>query len=532
DYFVGVDVGTGSVRAALVAADGTIISVATQDILVYSTAADFYEQSSEEIWQAVCECVQAVTDKVETSRITGIAFDATCSLVVLDGNYHPVSVSPSGNFETNIIMWMDHRAKEQAEAINVINDKVLSYVGGSISVEMQVPKLLWLKENMKSCWDSAAHFFDLPDFLTWRATRSHTRSLCSVVCKMTYMAGGDAQNGWSEDFFRKIGLEDLADNFEKIGTEACAPGEACGLGLTSDAAKELGLNPGTAVATSIIDAHAGTLGMLSLNLSSKMALICGTSSCHMTVSREPLFMKGIWGPYYSVIVPGMWCNEGGQSASGKLLDHIVENHPAYPAVRKEADQLGVHPHQVINSFLKTKPNSAMLTGDVHIWPDFHGNRSPLADPNLRGMISGATLATDREDLAVNYLATIQALAYSTRHILDTMKEAGQRIETIVACGGLSKNDIYIQTHADVLGIKIILPEVTESVLLGSAMLAATASGLYSSVQDAMFHMGSSGELVQPNLMLQNYHNRKYEVFLKMLQHQEEYKQIMQDDKLM
>lgn len=81
-----------------------------------------------------------------------------------------------GNNEQNVILWLDHRALKEANEINNLNHPVLQYVGGKISPEMETPKLLWLKRNLKEqCWDKAGLFFDLPDFLTWRATDTDSR---------------------------------------------------------------------------------------------------------------------------------------------------------------------------------------------------------------------------------------------------------------------------------------------------------------------------------------------------------------------
>ena len=119
-------------------------------------------------------------------------------------------------------MWMDHRAKEETAALNRINHPVKSFVGGAISVEMQTPKLLWLKRHKQRAWRETAHFFDLPDYLTWRATGSTARSLCSLVCKWTYevdVATG-SYKGWSRNFFRRAGMAELEDkSFSRLGNE-------------------------------------------------------------------------------------------------------------------------------------------------------------------------------------------------------------------------------------------------------------------------------------------------------------------------
>ena len=151
------------------------------------------------------------------------------------------SIDPSDdNSPWDVIMWMDHRAKLEAMKINELGHPVLQSVGGSISLEMQTPKLMWLKKNKPDIWKEAIHFFDLSDFLTWRATGLKARSLCSAVCKWTYNGEGNNE-GWSQSYFRSIGLEDLIDNtFDKIGKEFIPPGNFIGY-LLPETIKEMGL---------------------------------------------------------------------------------------------------------------------------------------------------------------------------------------------------------------------------------------------------------------------------------------------------
>lgn len=117
-----------------------------------------------------------LTDKDSLKKIRGIGFDATCSLVALDSTGHAVTVSPSREAHRNIIMWLDHRALDQAQRINNTKHKVLSYVGGGVSPEMEIPKILWLKEKLPGdCWGKCALFLELPEFLTYKATGDQTR---------------------------------------------------------------------------------------------------------------------------------------------------------------------------------------------------------------------------------------------------------------------------------------------------------------------------------------------------------------------
>ncbi|AKH87738.1 FGGY-family carbohydrate kinase [Edwardsiella tarda] len=541
-YFIGVDVGTGSARAGVFDLSGRMVGQATREIDLYRPQADFVEQSSDNIWQAVCNAVRDAVSQADINpiQIKGMGFDATCSLVVLDKEGKPLTVSPSGRSEQNIIVWMDHRAIAQAERINTTHHRVLDFVGGIISPEMQTPKLLWLKQHMPTTWANAGYFFDLPDFLTWRATQDDTRSLCSTVCKWTYL--GHEQR-WDDSYFREIGLEDLlAHDAAKIGREVKTMGEPLGYGLTERAAREMGLIPGTAVSVSIIDAHAGTLGTLGASgvsgeladFDRRIALIGGTSTGHMAMSPTARFIGGVWGPYYSAILPGYWLNEGGQSATGALIDHIIQSHPCYPALLTQAKANGQTIYELLNGLLRKMAgepeNIALLTRDIHVLPYFHGNRSPRANPTLSGVLSGLKLSRTPEDLALQYLATIQAIALGTRHIIETMNQSGYRIDTIMASGGGTKNPLFVQEHANATGCAMLLPVEGEAMLLGGAMMGTVAAGVFDTLPEAMGAMSRIGKTVTPQATsIKQYYDRKYRVFHEMYQDHMKYRQLMQGE---
>jgi ribulose kinase len=153
-HFVGIDVGTGSARAGIFTAKGRMLAQASHPIHMWKPQADFVEQSSDDIWKACCLSMRAALKlaAIKPEQIGGIGFDATCSLVVLDADDRPVTVSPTGRDAQNVIVWMDHRAISQAELINKTKHPVLRYVGGVISPEMETPKLLWLKKSLPKTW--------------------------------------------------------------------------------------------------------------------------------------------------------------------------------------------------------------------------------------------------------------------------------------------------------------------------------------------------------------------------------------------
>ena len=547
-FFIGVDVGTGSARAGVFDAKGRMLGSASSPIQMWKPQADFVEQSSDDIWEKCCNVVRRAVQQANVSSdvVAGLGFDATCSLVVLDANGEPVSVSPTGERMQNVIVWMDHRAVEQTDRINAGKYDVLQYVGGTISPEMETPKLLWIKENLPKTWNQAAHFFDLPDFLTYRATGDTGRSLCSLVCKWTYLghkAEGGGTKGWSDDYWAGIGLGDIVkEGYRRVGTHVRALGEPVGQGLSEKAASELGLRPGIPVSASIIDAHAGGLGVLGMDLGSevnpetletRLAIVAGTSSCHMAVSREAKYIPGCWGPYYSAMVPNLWLTEGGQSAVGALVDHVIYTHGAYPAAKQQADAQGVSIFEFLNRRLDHLQQTlrpgfpAQLTGDLHVYPDFHGNRSPRANPLLRGMICGLRLSAGIDDLTLLYLATIQAIAYQVRHVVEEMNRQGYRIQTLIACGGGLKNQVFLREHADITGCTLVLPREPEAVLLGAALLGAVAARAYPDIITAMKVMAGAGQQLTPATgEIRAYHDRKYRVYHQMYHDQLRYAELM------
>lgn len=554
-YYIGVDVGTGSVRAGLFSRQGKLLVHDAHEIKTWMNdeiQEGSYEQSSDDIWAAVCFVIKSITKGFDPLLVRGIGFDATCSLVVVDKEGHSVTVSPTLDPKRNIILWKDHRAIKEANDINRLGHAVLRFVGGCVSPEMEPPKLLWLRRYLlKESWTKAGHFFDLADYLVYRSTGIPARSLCTLVCKWTYIGhtpepGCDYNKGWNDSFWTEIGLTDLVDDkYERIGTLIQFPGQPVGNGLNTATASQFGLSPGTPVATSLIDAHAGGMGMLGaqlpsslcdINITSRLGIISGTSACHMATSTQPLFVPGVWGPYYSAMIPGYYLNEAGQSAAGSLLDHLLTmDTNSFEQLEKSTDKCKHSIYDELNGILsllaneRSLPHSGLLTAELHLIPDFHGNRSPLADPTLRGMISGLTLSRSVNELSIIYLGAVQSLAYGTKHIIEVMTNAGHKFEAIFVCGGLGQNRLYLQTHADVTGLPVIVIEETEAVLLGSAILAATASGVQ--IEKAMKIMShvSINSVIKPctDTKLQKFHVRKYQVFKSMLEDRLKYRQLME-----
>lgn len=518
EYLIGVDVGTGSARAGVFDPDGRMLGLGKAGITIWHEPGGIVEQSSDQIWQAVCQAVRQAmeTSGVAASEIAGIGFDATCSLVVLGAGGRPLAVGPSGQAARDVIVWMDHRAIAETGRINATGHPVLRHVGGVISPEMQTPKLLWLARNLPETFAGAWQFMDLADFLTWRASGSLARSTCTVTCKWTYLAH---ENRWDDSYFRQIGLGQLADEgFSRIGTQMVAPGTALGRGLGRAAADDLGLLPGIAVGAGLIDAHAGGLGTVGAcgQPRENLGYVFGTSSCTMTTTDSPVFVPGVWGPYYSAMVPGVWLNEGGQSAAGAAIDRLVAMHPAHAGAAATAGATGLSlPAWLADQVLQRAagPSDAIrLAQGLHVVPEFLGNRAPFADPRARAVISGLGMEVDQASLIALYVAGIAAIGYGLRQIIAVQAEHGAPVRRIVISGGAGAHPLIRQLLADATGTELVATEAAEPVLLGAAILGGLASGMFPDAVSAMRRMTRVAQIYVPSASLSALHDRRFDAF--------------------
>jgi D-ribulokinase len=507
--FIGVDVGTSSARAGVFDEQGALLATARHPITVWHEAGHIVEQSSSEIWDACAASVRAAMAEaaLPPDAVGGLGFDATCSLVVLDAAAEPLTVSPSGEARRNVIVWMDHRAIAEARFVNDVNDDALRYVGGSISPEMEIPKLLWLKRHLPSTYHGAGHFLDLADYLSFRATGSTSRSICTLACKWNFLSH---EHRWSPGYFERIGLGDLASSSRaKIGDEIVAPSTPLGSGLTASAARDFGLREGTPVGASLIDAHAGGVGTIGgrqasgepVDVCRRLAYIMGTSACIMATTSEPRFVPGVWGPYYSGMVPGFWLNEGGQSAAGAAIDHLIKSHPAYHEAVATARAGGLEVLEFLERrILSRAPNlgeAALLARDIHVLPEFLGNRSPFADPDSRAVVAGMDLDVDIGSMERLFVAGLCGLAYGLADVVDTFRAHGVDSDLMVISGGAGRSSLVRQIMADTTGLAVAVPETREPVLLGAAMLGAVAGGAYGSISEAMASMSAIGCTSEP-----------------------------------
>ena len=332
-------------------------------------------------------------------------------------------------------------------------------------------------------------------------------------------------------------------------------GEKCGT-LSEKAANELGLQAGIAVGSGVIDAYAGWVGTVGAKVHlpasaisseyasndrqqafTRLAAVAGTSTCHIAMSPKPVFVKGVWGPYRDVLMPDYWLAEGGQSATGELLKHVLETHPAFQQVLSIAESYNANIYDYLNEHLKdmqTKqkaPTISYLGRHFFFYGDLFGNRSPIADPRMTGSVVGLSSDKTMDGLALYYYATMEFIALQTHQIIEAMNKSGHQIKSIFMSGSQCQNTILMSLMASACDMPVLIPQyVHAAVVHGAAMLGAKAAsadknGKTEALWDIMDRMSKPGRAVLPT---KDQHEKellavKYKVFLEQCQSQQVYR---------
>jgi ribulose kinase len=274
----------------------------------------------------------------------------------------------------------------------------------------------------------------------------------------------------------------LPELISKIPQQILPAGEKVG-GLTSEAAAALGLPESTPVIQGGGDAFVALLGMGVTQLG-EIGLIAGSSNVIAGFIEREVHGPGVFGAFPDALIPGLWLIEGGQVSTGSIL-----------AWFKRCFALDIQPDMVYATLDNEAAKIAPGSDGLMVLDYFQGNRTPYTDSLARGAVWGLSLHTTRAHL---FRGMMEGIAYGTGHVLEALADLGCYPHRMVACGGATQSDVFMQIIADVCGIPISLTEVAEASLLGGAVLAAVGSGLYPDIPSASKEMVRMTKTFEPN----------------------------------
>lgn len=505
-YALGIDFGTLSARALLVDA-GTGKEIASAEkayahgVLdtmlpdgITKLPADWALQHPQDYLEALKTVVPEVlaASGAAAEDVIGVGVDFTaCTLIPVDAGMEPLCFKQEFEHEPHAYakLWKHHAAQKQADSITRLFEErgyteLLQRFGGRVSSEYLLPKVLQVLEEAPEIYEKTYKFIEAADWIVYKLTDAEKRNSCC--------AGYKGMWSRAEGYPPKALLKELNERLaglveEKLSPEVFPLGSKAGE-ITAEASRLTGLAEGTAVAVSVIDAHAA-VPSAGIVAPGKMLMIMGTSTCHMALGREEKIVPGMCGVVFDGMIPGYYGFEAGQACAGDHFDWFVKN--CVPGgYEREAREKGVDVHGLL-----TMKAAAQKPGEHGLlaldW--WNGNRSVLMDAGLSGLMLGLTLTTRPEDI---YRALIEATAYGTRIIIETFEESGIPVQELVACGGMAvKNSFLMQVYADVTNKEIQVLDSPQATALGAAMFGSVAAGRerggYDDIFESAKHMAKS-----------------------------------------
>jgi L-ribulokinase len=494
-FTIGLDFGTDAVRALLFDVErgeeiGSAVSSYEHGVIVERLpsgrplAPKSALQSPSDWLASLEQAVRAVLEEtgVVAGAVRGIGVGFTsCTILPTDPNGTPLCELERWREEPNAWpkLWKHHAAQEQADQLTARAreraEPWLERYGGRVSSEWLLPKVMEVLDEAPDAYAASAYVLEGGDWVVWQLTGEPVRNACAAGFKALWHKGAGYP---SSDFLAAL-RPPLGEFFAAgagVGAVA-APGARAG-SLRKEWAERLGLSPSVAVAVAIIDAHAGLIGAGIFN-PGRLYMATGTSTCHLLLADAELKIQGISGVVEDGILAGAFAYEAGQASAGDMLDwysRLVQRSHAELTADAATLRIG---------------ESGLLALD---W--WNGCRTPLVDADLSGVVLGATLASEPGSI---YRALLEATALGTRLVIDTFGEGGINVESVVAGGGLVKNEVLMQIYADASALPIAVLGSEQPSARGAAILGAAAAGLFCSVAEATAATASAPvRIVEPN----------------------------------
>lgn len=459
NYIIGLDYGTGSARGVLIdASTGTQVASHTHayrhDVMTHSLPDGTLLPRAWALQNApdYLEAADAILNELGRGRqieSIGVGFSASSPMPASsDGS--ALSERYPTEPHAYVKLWKHHAAQPHADAINRQGGSFLENFGGRLSGEWLLPKASQIAEEAPHIWSAADRFIESGDWLVWQLTGLEVRSLGFAAYKAQY----SETQGYPQGIVP--GLSEKLSEPHRIGSAAGSLCEAWRL--------RTGVQGKAIVAVAVIDSHVVLPAVGAVSTGCLVGAL-GTSAVYLFLNEafRPL-PAGIEGVAKDGSVRDLWCYEAGQAGFGDTLAWFVN---AFPRGADTAESFRNY-----NRDAERLPPGANRLIALDWW---NGNRVPLADSNLSGLLVGLTTDTTAIDI---YRALIESLCFGARTIVDLFENGGFSIDRILLTSGLAQNNpLLVQTMADVLGRGVEVPTIDHATAVGAAIHGAVAAGI-------------------------------------------------------
>jgi xylulokinase len=489
EYVIGCDIGTQSAKAILLSFEGEMLSEASSSYDIDYPHPLWAEQPVERWLSALKIALRKLIKQtnVDKKMIRGLGVASQVDGVVpIDASCNPLRPA---------IIWMDKRAKEQCDEMDqtIGHERVFRITGLNVDPSHVAPKIRWIAENEPDIYDRSEYFL-LPGsyitlYLTGEVVVDYSNASSSMLMDVRHRQ-------WSEEMCRQFEIDiarlaPLEASTKQVGT------------LKQDVADELGLDPGTVVVTGCGDEHSACVGAGVLRPGLVGAII-GTGEAVCTSSTDLIYDPTRLIETHCHADPELWFIENPGFVSGGNYRWYRDNFAQEEM--KRAKEIHRSPYDLLDN---AAAQVAQGSDGLIFLPCLMGAMTPTWNELARGIFYGLTLSHTRNHFA---RAILEGSAYGVRDITDQMRSMGLELQEIRVVGGGAKSKLWCQIKADVTGIPVFVPEITETTALGSAMLAMVGVGVYSSLLEASEHVVRIAGQFEPGSFNHEIYNEYYSLY--------------------
>ena len=488
-YLLGVDIGTYSSKGVLVASDTG--RVAASHVVEHSLSMPkpgWVEQDAEAVWwiEFVSICKQLVeSSEISPDQIKGIGISGIGICVLpIDNSGKPLRPA--------ILYGIDTRAtKEIAELEDKLGREEIFRLGAThLSSSASGPKILWLKKNEPDIFEKARWFLNSHSYIVYRLTDKATVDIYTACGYAPLM---DVENRtWSAaaaDFIVPIHkLPELAWSSDVVGT------------VTAEAAGITGLKEGTPVIAGCIDAAAEALSA-GIKEIGDMMMMFGSSNSLILKSDTLVRTDNFWGLNW--IEPGTYAVVGGMSTVGSLTRWFRDNLSPLELAAQERGENNAYAEMA-----KLASTSTPGANNLIALPYFEGERTPFYDPDAKGAFFGLTLKHTRGDM---YRALLESVGYGIRHNVETLLNEGLIANRILAVGGGTRNQEWMQIISDIANIEMVIPEQQIGSSYGDAFMAGVGVCIFKDLGE-ITNWVSYKTTIKPNREFKARYDNLYGIF--------------------
>jgi xylulokinase len=488
EHLLGIDIGTYESKGVITTPEGQIVATCTQAHELSIPQPGWAEHDAESDWWGdLCRLTRDLLAKtgVDPSSIlaVGCSTIGPCLLPV-DSNGNPLRRA--------ILYGIDCRAADEIGTLNssLGEDVVYEQCGNSLSAQAIGPKILWLKNHEPEVFDRARRFVTGTTYLVWKLTGQWCVDPYSAS---TFVPLYDFRNrDWSLDLAK--GIVDL-ERLAEITDTTAVVGK-----ITREAAEETGLSAGTPVIAGTIDAAAEAVSVGVVE-PGRMMLMYGSTAFMIQVVESPLTDRRVWAAPF--LFPGTSSLMAGMATTGSLTRWFRDT-LARDLLQAERKGLQNAYERLASEAAEVSPGSDGLV----LLPYFSGERTPINDPQAKGVFFGLTLNHSRGQI---YRAILESVALGIRHHLEVFDEIEASVSVIRAVGGGTKNRLWLQIVSDTCGVAQEIPEVTIGASYGDAFLAGLGIGAFSS-QGEIAQWVKLADTVGPNASTAEKYDLKYRLY--------------------